>query len=49
MARHSLTQHPLKGSERKPLPGARAVGKAGMGYQQNEAESARALRGVRNG
>jgi WXG100 family type VII secretion target len=28
---------------------AQAVGGAGMGYQQNEAASARALRGVRNG
>jgi kumamolisin len=28
MARNSLTRHPLKGSERLPLPGARAVGKA---------------------
>jgi WXG100 family type VII secretion target len=28
---------------------AKAVGDAGLGYQQNEAASARALRGVRNG
>jgi WXG100 family type VII secretion target len=28
---------------------ARAVGEAGIGYRHNEAESARALRGVRNG
>jgi kumamolisin len=28
MARQRLTRHPLKGSERQPLPGARAVGKA---------------------
>ena len=28
MARHPLTRHPLKGSERQPLPGAKAVGKA---------------------
>ena len=26
-----------------------AVGEAGVGYQQNEAAAARALRGVRNG
>ena len=28
MARNSANRHPLKGSERQPLPGARAVGKA---------------------
>jgi kumamolisin len=28
MARHRLTWHPLKGSERQPLPGAKSVGKA---------------------
>jgi hypothetical protein len=28
MARNSLTRHPLKSSERQPLRGARAVGKA---------------------
>jgi kumamolisin len=28
MARHQLTRHPLKGSEREPMPGAKAVGKA---------------------
>ncbi len=28
---------------------AKSVGEAGVGYQQNEAASARALRGVRNG
>src|SRR5437660_876323 len=28
MASQQLTRHPLKGSERQPLPGARAVGKA---------------------
>jgi kumamolisin len=28
MAQNSPTRHPLKGSERQPLPGARAVGKA---------------------
>jgi kumamolisin len=28
MAQNSVTRHPLKGSERQPLPGARAVGKA---------------------
>jgi hypothetical protein len=28
---------------------AKAVDDAGVGYQQNEAASARALRGVRNG
>jgi kumamolisin len=28
MARHPLTRHPLKGSKRQPLLGARAVGKA---------------------
>jgi kumamolisin len=28
MAQHQLTRHPLKGSERQPMAGARAVGKA---------------------
>jgi kumamolisin len=28
MARHQLTQHSLKGSERQPLPGAKSTGKA---------------------